>query len=70
MHSERIWSHEYQYPAVAVDAAIDDDVYVHRHSTSEPLLLSSDDLLDLLRHLAHRDDVPDTVRTDARTYLE
>jgi hypothetical protein len=29
-----------------------------------------DDLLDLLRHLAYRDDVPDTVRADARNYLE
>ncbi len=70
MHSERIWSHEYRYPAVAVGAAIGDDVYVHRHSTSEPLPLPSDDLLDLLRHLAYRDDVPDTVRADARDYLE
>ncbi|HEX8201081.1 MAG TPA: hypothetical protein VF590_11375, partial [Isosphaeraceae bacterium] len=43
---------------------------MHRHSTSEPLPLPSDDLLDLLRHLAYRDDVPDTVRADARTYLE
>ena len=45
-------------------------MYVHRHSTSEPLPLPSDDLLDLLRHLAYRDDVPDTVRADARNYLE
>jgi hypothetical protein len=70
MHSERIWSHEYRYPAVAVGAAIGDDVYVHRLSTSEPVPLPSDDLLDLLRHLAYRDDVPDTVRADARDYLE
>ena len=54
---------------MAVGAAIGDDVYVHRHSTSEPLPLPSDDLLDLLRHLAYRDDVPDTVRADARDYL-
>jgi hypothetical protein len=45
-------------------------VYVHHHRTSEPLPLPSDDLLDLLRHLADRDDVPETVRADARTYLE
>ena len=70
MNSRPVWSHEYRYPAVAVGAAIGDDVYVHRHSTSEPLPLPSDDLLDLLRHLAYRDDVPDTVRADARTYLE
>ena len=69
MTSWPIWSPEYRYPAVAVDAAIGDDVYVHHHSTSEPLPLPSDDLLDLLRHLAYRDDVPDTVRADARTYL-
>ena len=30
------WSHEYWNPAVAVGAAIGDDVYVHRHRTSEP----------------------------------
>ncbi len=29
-----------------------------------------DDLLDLLRRLADHDDAPDTVRADARTYLE
>ncbi len=45
-------------------------MYVHHHSTNEPLPLPSDDLLDLLRHLAYRDDVPDTVRADARNYLE
>ena len=70
MNSGPSWSHEYRYPAVAVGAAVGDDVYVHRHSTSEPLPLPSDDLLDLLRHLAYRDDVPDAVRTDARDYLE
>ncbi len=70
MHSRPIWSHAYRNPAVAAGAAIGDDVYVHRHSTSEPLPLPSDDLLDLLRHLAYRDDVPDTVRADARDYLE
>jgi hypothetical protein len=70
MNSWPIWSHEYRYPAVAVGAAIGDDVYVHRHSTSEPLPLPSDDLLDLLRHLAYRNDVPGTVRADAGTYLE
>jgi hypothetical protein len=57
-------------PAVAVGGAVGDDVYVHSHSTSEPLPLPSDDLLDLLRHLAFRDDVQDTVRADARNYLE
>jgi hypothetical protein len=70
MNSWPIWSHEYRNPAVAVAAAIGDNVYVHRHSASEPLPLPSDDLLDLLRHLGYRDDVPDTVRADARTYLE
>ena len=70
MDSWPVWSHEYRYPAVAVGAAIGDDVYVHRHSTSEPHPLPSGDLLDLLRHLAYRDDVPDTVRADARDYLE
>jgi hypothetical protein len=29
-----------------------------------------DDLLDLLRRLADHDDAPDTVRADARNYLE
>ena len=57
-------------PAVAVGSAVGDDVYVHSHSTSEPLPLSSTDLLDLLRRLAYRDDVLDTVRADARNYLE
>ncbi len=70
MNSWPIWSPEYRYPAFAVSAAIGDDVYVHRHRTSEPLPLPSDELLDLLRHLAYRDDVPDTVRADARDYLE
>ena len=70
MNSWSIWAHQYRNPTVAAGAAIGDDVYVHRHRTSEPLPLPSDDLLDLLRHLAYRDDVPDTVRADARTYLE
>jgi hypothetical protein len=69
MNSWPTWSHEYRYPAVAAGSAIGDDVYVHRHSTSEPLPLPSDDLLGLLRRLADRDDVPDTVRADARDYL-
>ena len=70
MHSERIWSHEYRYPAVAVGAAIGDDVYVHRLITIKPVPLPSDDLLYLLRPLPYRDDVPDTVQADARDYLE
>ena len=64
------WSHGYRYLAVAVGAAIGDDVYVHRHSTSKPLPLPSEDLLDLLRRIAFRDDAPDTVQADARDYLE
>ncbi len=70
MNSWPIWSRAYRNPAVAVGAAIGDDVYVHRHSTSEPLPFPPDDLLDLLRHLAYRDDLPDSVRVDARNYLE
>ena len=70
MHRWRIWSQEYRYPAVAVGAAIGDDVYVHRHSTSEPLPLPPPELLDLLRHLADHDDAPDTVQADARDCLQ
>ncbi len=39
-------------------------------NASEPLPPPPDDLLDLLRRIADRDDVPDTVRTNARDYLQ
>jgi hypothetical protein len=45
-------------------------VYVPHHNTSEPIPLPSDDLLDLLRRIADRDDVSDTLRADARDYLQ
>jgi hypothetical protein len=44
-------------------------VCVPHHNTSEPIPLPSDDLLDLLRRIADRDDVSDTLRADARDYL-
>ena len=43
---------------------------MHNHNTGEPVPLPSDDLLDLLRRIADRDDVSDTLRADARDYLE
>jgi hypothetical protein len=43
---------------------------VHNHDTGEPVPLPSDDLLDLLRSIADRDDAPDTVQADARDYLQ
>ena len=42
---------------------------VTHDSISEPLSPPSDDLLDLLRRIADRDDVSDTLRADARDYL-
>jgi hypothetical protein len=57
-------------PAVAVGSVLGDNVCVNDDNISEPLLPPSDDLLDLLRHLAARDDVSDAVRADARDYLE
>ena len=42
---------------------------MHNHNTSEPIPLPSDDLLDLLRRIADRDDVSDTLRADVREYL-
>jgi hypothetical protein len=43
---------------------------VTHDSISDPLSPPSDDLLDLLRRIADRDDVSDTLRADARDYLE
>ena len=56
-------------PAVAVGSAVGDNAYMTHDNTSEPLPPPSNDLLDLLRRIADRDDVPDTVRADARDYL-
>ncbi len=39
------------------------------HNPSEPVPPPSDDLLDLLRRIADRDDVSDALRADARAYL-
>jgi hypothetical protein len=43
---------------------------VTHDSITEPLSPTSDDLLDLLRRIADRDDVSDALRADARDYLE
>jgi hypothetical protein len=43
---------------------------VTHDNISEPLSPASDDLLDLLRRIADRDDVSDATRADARDYLE
>ena len=40
------------------------------HDASDPIPLPSDDLLDLLRRIADRDDVSDALRADAGDYLE
>ncbi len=40
-----------------------------QHNASETLSPPSDDLLDLLRRIADRDDVSDALRADARDYL-
>ena len=39
-------------------------------NTYGPLSPPPDELLDLLRRIADHDDAPDTVRADAREYLE
>jgi hypothetical protein len=56
-------------PAVAVGSALRDDACVTHDNTGEPVPLPSDDLLDLLRRIAGRDDVPDMIQADAREYL-
>ena len=42
---------------------------MRNHNPSEPVPPPSDDLLDLLRRIADRDDVSDTLRADTRDYL-
>ncbi len=41
-----------------------------QHNASETLSPPSDDLLDLLRRIADRDDVSDALRADAGDYLQ
>jgi hypothetical protein len=55
---------------VAVRGAVGDDVYVPNHHIREPIPPPPTELLDLLRRIADHDDAPDTVRADARNYLE
>ena len=43
---------------------------VTHDTTSEPPSPPPDELLDLLRRIADRDDVPDTVQSNARDYLQ
>jgi hypothetical protein len=43
---------------------------VTQDSTSEPLPPPPAGLLGLLRRIADRDDIPDTVQADVRDYLE
>jgi hypothetical protein len=45
-------------------------VCVTQHNASETLSPPSDDLLDLLRRIADRDDVSDALRADAGDYLQ
>ncbi len=54
---------------MAVSGAVGDDVYVPQHHISEPVPPPPAELLDLLRRIADRDDIPDTIQADAREYL-
>ena len=70
MNSWPTWSRAYRNPPVAVGGAIGDNMCVPRNTTGEPRPSPSTELLDYLRQIVTRPDAPDTVKADARDYLQ
>ena len=70
MSSWPSWSHEDRNPAFAVGGVIGDNVCVTCNTMGEPHPLPSTELLDYLHQIVNHPEVPDTVKADARDYLQ